>query len=215
MKRFLAASCLSLATMVGSASAANVLSLDLGLTDVVLDANYNPSPGTGGLGAGSVVQVASGGGLGLRLNDIADITFTYIGKEAGNTNILFSGVEIFSTLTASGGAAFPVIPGVSAGFLPFNFTSNGTLVATNGGPFSLNSSIAFKVITDTLDYVKVLVLLNDPGSDTDYDDMVIQIEAQAEKRDIPQTPIPGGVVLLMSGLAGLGYMGRSRRAKKA
>ncbi len=222
MKKLLAASCLSLAFMAGAASAANILSI---VTDntATLDANYNPVPGTGGIGAGTFLGndvsgaggVATAAGSGLVLNANADIKFTYIGKEAGNTNILLDGAQIFSTMGAAGGDFFTManVAG-SGGFLPFTFKSDGTLVATNGGAYT-NASIAFKVLTDTLTYVKVLVLLNDPGADTDYDDMVIQIEASTPKSDVTETPIPGGVMLLMSGLAGLGYMGRSRRTKKA
>ncbi len=217
MKTVIAGSFLALALMAGAASAANVLSV-VGNSTANLGGDFNPTPGTGGLLPGDLVDVASNTNFGLKLNDMADITFTYLGKEAGNLNILFGTSEIFSTGIAAVNAAL-TLTGVTAdagGFLPFSFTSEGALVATNGGPYASNSSIAFKVLDDTQDYVKVLVMLNDPGADTDYDDLVLQIEARANKDGDPiDTPIPGGVVLLMSGLAGLGYMGRTRRSKKA
>jgi hypothetical protein len=183
-----------------------------------LDAGYNPLPGTGGLSSGTPLLVSNAAGSGLRLNDISDITFTYIGKEAGNTNVLIGNADIFRTAATgsgpatSGGAVFTMTE-VAEGFLPMNFTSNGALVATNGGTYS-NASIAFASVTNDLNFASMYVLLNDPGSDTDYDDLVFRLDIKAHKEDPTQTPIPGGIMLLMSGLAGLGYMGRARLSKK-
>ncbi len=219
MKTVIAASCLALALAAGTASAANVLTVVGNDIGVPLTASYDPAPLTGieGLPAPVLVDVARSTGFGLKLNDMADITFTYLGKEAGNLNVLFGTSQIFSTGAGEVNSAL-TLTGVTAdanGFLPFSFTSAGATVATNGGPYSGNSAIAFKVLQDGIDYVKVLVMLDDPGADSDYDDMVLQIEARADKDgNIATTPLPGGVMLLLSGLAGLGYMGRARRGKK-
>jgi hypothetical protein len=222
MKTVFAVSCLALGMMAGAASAANVLTI-VENTTAVLGDNFDPTPGTGGLVATNTVLVVNGGvdnlgGFGLKLTDTADVTFTYLGKEAGNTNVFFGTSQIFSTGAGEANTAVTLldVTANATGFLPFSFTSNGETVATNGVVFANASSIAFKFLEESPDFVKVLVLLNDPGADTDYDDMVLQIEARASKGDDPLgTPIPGGVVLLMSGLAGLGYMGRMRRTKKA
>ncbi len=219
MKKVFAASGIALALMAGAATAANVMTI-VGNSSALIGSNYDPAPSGGGLATdGTVsVDVASSVGFGLKLNDEADVTFTYLGKEAGNLNLLFAGSKLFSTETGALNETFTLL-GVTAnatGFLPFSFTSAGATVADNGISYASNSSIAFKVLQDDPDIARVLVMLNDPGADTDYDDMVLEILIDADKNgNIPTTPIPGGVVLLMSGLAGLGYMGRLRRTKKA
>jgi hypothetical protein len=219
MKTVFAASCVAVALMANAASAANVLEV-VANTTAVLNGQFDPLPGTGGLAPGDVVDVANLSTYGLKLFEDAEVTFTYLGSEAGNLNILLGTAQIFSSATGALNSAQTLSMSADAGgFLPFSFTSAGAPVATNGGAYAANTSLAFKILdrisNDTLDYVKVLVLLNDPGSgDADYDDMVLQIEATARKGDVVATPIPGGVMLLMSGLAGLGYMGRARRSKK-
>jgi hypothetical protein len=220
MKTIFAAASVAVALMANSASAANVLEI-VANSSAVLNADFS-LPGAGGLAVGDPIQVANVTGYGLKLNENANVTFTYLGSEAGNLNILIGSSQIFSSATgASNVVQTLAMTADAAGFLPISFTSAGAPVATNGAGYESNTSLAFKIINDitdnTLDYVKVLVLLNDPGSgDADYDDMVLQIEARVDKGADPlDTPIPGGVVLLMSGLAGLGYMGRARRTKKS
>jgi hypothetical protein len=174
---------------------------------------YNPFPDTPlYAGIGDEVFTASAG-FGLKLTGDAAVTFTYLGSEAGIENLLVDGVRQFSSSSSVGGETFTdEIVGLG-GFLNFSFRHAGQSII-NGGAMPSNASIAFKVLTDTLDLVRVVAFLNDPGAgDADFDDMVILIEAKApSKTDVP---LPSGILLLMSGLAGLGYMGRARIAKKS
>ncbi len=217
MKKLLAASCLSLALLAGGASAANILTVVGNGTDT-LDANYNPTPATTGVaGVGDTVTTASASGFGLLLDDVADVTFTYLGKEAGFSNMFVDGDNVFTTgLTAAGSKFTTVsISPDAGGFLPISFKSGGVFDVVNGAGAISGASIAFKMISESLNTATYAIFLNDHGSDTDYDDMVILVEATRVTKDPGDVPLPGGVILLMSGLAGLGYMGRSRKGKKA
>jgi hypothetical protein len=213
MKKLLTASLLALGVMSGTASAA--LLEVVGGSAVTLDGDYDPNPATPGAASGDTVLNTFGLGNGLKLSAASSVTFTYLGKEAGFNNFFFQGVDLFNTGSSSTGASqtLNVTPG-AGGFLPFKFRSDGSIDFVNGSVTSAFGSIAFKIIGDASDdTMTVLALLNDHfEGDADYDDMVIKIVATRLKDDgTNEIPLPGGVVLLMSGLAGLGFMGRARK----
>jgi hypothetical protein len=217
MKKVVTAAVLALGLMAGASNAATLLNV-AGGSNIVLPVGgpgggYNPTPTTAPLAsAGDVVVNTSGLGNGLKLDGPANIIFTFLGKEALYTNILFEGVALFNNTVAAGTSV--VLNNVTPdgnGFLPFKFISNGTQDVVNGNVSGTYASIAFKQISASLNAAVFLIFLNDHApSDADYDDMVVKVQAVRRFDNTPDIPIPAGLVLLTSGLAGLGYMGRSR-----
>jgi hypothetical protein len=142
---------------------------------------------------------------------------TYLGEEASFNNffnLVVGDVNLFTNKSAYGDTSGPIVLMPDAnGFLPFKFVSNGLNDVVNGaitGAGAL-STIAFKLLSATLNDAVFLALFNDAGGpDADYDDMVIRIEAHRLGGNTPEVPLPAGLVLLLSGLAGVGFLGCSR-----
>jgi hypothetical protein len=214
MKRFLFATLLASTLMAGSASAATILNLTTGTADT-LDASYDPNNAATGAAIGDAVLVADSLGEGLKLDGAATLIFTFLGKEASFNNLfnLVAGNQnLFSNFSAIGATSGPIAMTPDAnGFLGFKFVSNGTTDVTNGlvtGAGAL-STIAFKLLSASTNTAVFLALFNDAGGpDADYDDMVIRIEAIRAGEATP-VPVPAGLLLLLSGLTGLGFLSRS------
>lgn len=158
------------------------------------------------------------GGLYVSPNDV-NITFEYIGKEAGYLNqsrFVVGNVLMFDTTQTpiqTTGALHYVL-GSNPGAVPFLFqtVTGGNLDATNGGAVDSPLRIAFAKLSDTVWYA----LFDDGGGgqDHDYDDMVLRITASDTQREIDPTPLPGAIWLLGTVLAG-GFGARRWRKRKA
>lgn len=139
-----------------------------------------------------------------------NVKFTYLGFEAGNTN--FSATTaggLFSNTTSTVGdmASFGA---VLDGLVDFSFGTSAPGFAVgeifnNGGaaPASPSFSIGYHKISDT----SYLVFFDDIArGDRDFDDIALRI-------DIEPVPVPAGILLMGTALAGFGVM-RRRQSKK-
>ena len=179
----------------------------VGGTADVLPGNFNPAPGSGGAAPGDPIVTFSAGvdggsiGGGLSLSAPSTVRFTFLGKEAGATNNLVelsSGGALFlNSDTSSAGDFIDVAD--DGGFVDFLFNTDnlgGLDSIWNGGiADDTRLSLAFKLVSAT----EAIAFLGDGAGDNDYDDMVIRIQA---------IPLPASLLLLLSGVAGLGYLRR-------
>jgi hypothetical protein len=206
--KFLGLICAGLMLIAGSAQAA-VLSLDpTNSTGGNLAGNFDSAASGGLVSSGQAITIYSGpviaGGVGgLQLDSSADLNVEYLGKEAGFTNIFHLGGDLFDTSVTVPPVTQTVL-GVASGIIPFLFQSSGGggLSAENGGPIPAGLEIAFANLGDG----SFLALFNDPGSDVDYDDMVVRIS-------VSQVPLPAAAWLLISAILGLVSFSRVRRGQ--
>lgn len=174
-----------------------------GGTNSAVGADFNPNWAAGFSAAGfdlTHMQLGSS----LSLDTLANVTYTYVGKEASYTNL-------FQSFVTSYGADGQQITGsfanlgtsisfnnIGAGSLNYGFISNGL-----GSLFS-NGSGATGVALSS-DKKSALIFFNDNWTgDRDYDDMIIKVSVLA-------VPEPENYALL---LAGLGVMGTIVRRRK-
>jgi len=154
---------------------------------------------------------------GLFIAADANVTYTFLGKEAGFINWSFSDLtgtnETFSTDTASIGdnetVPYSSTIANTPDLLPFSFASNqGTpsllddLLAANGD-ITNPLYMAFYEISAQM----VIAFFGDGTGDRDFDDMVILITTNGQTTAVP---LPAPLLLLLSGLFGLGFLGRFR-----
>jgi len=145
-----------------------------------------------------IFNSATVGAFGLSLSDAANLTFTYLGKDASFTNTFTTTGGAFST-----GAANPSFSDdYLAGFVDFVLGSSGGGTATNNGAISSPLQFAIAALSDT----SVIVLFDDGGQGTDFDDMAIRV-------DVSQVPLPPAVWLLLSAILGLVSFTRIRRGE--
>lgn len=142
----------------------------------------------------------------------AQITYTYLGSEAGNSNYSADvGGVVFQNRgwdIAQPGDTAVSYQG-SEGLLNFAF---GTSSPASAVGIFMNNHLANPASSDyAIGYIQIdadsfYVLFDDIASgDRDFDDMVLRI-------DVASVPLPAGGLLLLSGLAGAAAL---RRRKKA
>lgn len=165
-----------------------------------------------------------------------DITFTYFGKEAGFTNLALAingGTHaLFNNTTSQIGdtATLTFLNTNSSGpfFIPFVFqtnrgtsgTSDDMQIANDGGVTKVvsgdpvnNLELGFlqqlngDLFTNSIGVVEgsTIAFFGDGTGDSDLDDMVIGIGITSV------VPLPAPVLLLVSALAGLGFVSRMKR----
>ncbi len=143
-------------------------------------------------------------GATLHLNGTANLTYTFVGKEAGYTNV-------FKSFYSGYGGAFQQIEGATGNLgqsisftnvvnsaLHFGFLSNGV-----GSLFkNTNENVA---VTLSSDKKSALIFFNDAcACDKDYDDMVVRVS-------ISPVPEPETFGMLLAGLGLMGAVVRRRR----
>jgi PEP-CTERM motif len=135
----------------------------------------------------------------------AEVTYTYLGKEAGFLNGFFN----------SGGST-PIILDTDAvgtsstqwdvsGPLSFSFNTFGSTTVSNGGAGS--SEPTFAIFSGLGTAYKYILGYSDGGAngDNDYDDMVFGVNAAI--------PEPQTFALLLAGLSAVGFVARRRRPR--
>lgn len=230
----------------GTAHAASLSLLCGGSTncsgqDMTLPANFNPagwsSPegihgGSGNTGTHVTLftNSTSNSTSGLFVNPgSVDVTFTYLGFEAGDTDIADASFTLGQNLlftnqtspiaTPSDQHSVTVTYTLGAGqfLLPFLFSDSSVgVTAYNGGPMQTGSgnyvtSVAYYLANTTTVYA----FFDDGGAgpDSDYDDMVVKIEVSPSSN--VATPLPAALPLFASGLGAIGLAGWRRKRKAA
>jgi hypothetical protein len=128
----------------------------------------------------------------LSFNATQNYIATYLGKEAGNTNwfLTTDNGTIFSTDGSSSIGDTSIISGADISTLAFG-----------GSGTTLGGGIIFSFISGN---VLTLGFNDGGGSDSDYDDIVVSLQA---------VPIPAAAFMFAPAL--LGFMGLRRKAKNA
>lgn len=148
-----------------------------------------------GLNSGSSIYVFDSGDsspFGLGVSAPANLTFTYLGSEAGFTNAFTTGAGTFSN---DGSNAFgdSFSGDYPAGLIDFVFSTSGTTdSATNDGDITPPLQFALAMLSDT----SFIVLFDDGGPGIDFDDLAVRV-------DVSQVPLPAAVWLFLSAILGL------------
>ncbi|MGE0623471.1 MAG: PEP-CTERM sorting domain-containing protein [Pseudomonadales bacterium] len=158
-----------------------------------------------------VGQVSGTLGGNLYLTGPASLTYTYLGKEAGWTNLFLAlgdtSFGLMDTRTSSVGDSFSVTQS-APGLINFSFLvlNTGRFVANGANGLSpLVPNFFTQVIGDSI----VRLMLDDGGAgpDNDLDDLVVELRATATS-----VPEPGTLALLSGGLLALLGIRRRRLA---
>ena len=211
--------------LVATAASAATLSLaGTGYATVALTGTFDLDGGAAynALDAASVARdgtsvsvltgAAKNASNGLRVSGPARVTYTYLGSEAGFTNIalLLPTTELFRNHGSSSVGDTKTTTVSAAGLLNFLFrTVSGSPgeIANNGSASPNTASIAIAYSALFNGGKSAIVLFDDTGAgpDRDYDDLGLRI-------DVAAVPVPAAGLMLAGALAGLGALRRRRSA---
>jgi hypothetical protein len=158
-----------------------------------------------GLTNGTKIFREKNAGDGLYLSGPAKITLTYLGKEAGHTNVfrMPSTTDIFKTNTNAVGAQ-TTLTSVAGGLLNFSFFDLIACLGIKNGQGSWDHLNSIGVFMESAK--SALVMFNDLGNDKDYDDMVVRVQ-------VSPVPVPAALPLFATALGGLGWFARRRKSQ--
>jgi hypothetical protein len=155
----------------------------------------------------------------------ADLTFTYLGSEAGyNNEFWFGGVKLFETggnqnCFTLGCQATTIISDVASGLLDFYFTSPEGVAANGSNPddglgnvdVGPNFFVSFDNGEHSTGGTSLVLWFDDNGANNDdnHDDMAIRISIA---NGVAEVPVPAAGFLLIGALGGLAALRRRKTA---
>lgn len=199
---------LTVAAVLAS-SAASAYAVDLVITNQILPL---VTPPTGTFSVHIDGFSATNGTIGtLEINGPGIVTYTYLGREAGNTNNFFNTGGTVSTILGSmpvGTSSTQNYAGASVLSFSFNTTAPAGNVTTVTNGSAAAASPTFAIFAGTGTAYKYILGFDDkvPGTaDRDFDDFVIGVTA---------VPEPEAYGLALAGMGVVAFAMRRRKADR-
>lgn len=217
MKKLIAG--LTLGAVTAAASAASLTVNQTGTAQV--SPVFSPTPLTEVITnlSGATYQLGT-----LQASGVGNVSYTYLGSEAGYTNYFTDGSGFFHNKTSSAGGTQTAVgttltQSINASTpanLDFSFATVlpagqavqlSNLSGTTSAPAATYAIFSGASIATTLGKFQYILGFNDLGSgnDRDFDDLLVGV-------NISPIPEPETYALLLAGLGMMGFMARRRRA---
>lgn len=188
--------------MLKNVIAATVVALSVALPAAAASVDVNAIPSNSAIGQHIYVQ------------STGNVTLTFLGADAGNTNLAYfvkgsADQLVFGNSFSVANASTYSLGDFAAGTeLVFSLTSVSSSSALQ---FQTGTSYAKAGETATYGFVVAFEdTLFDQGSDRDYNDMVFGVSNAGNS--VPAVPVPAALPLLASAFGGLAMLRRRKRA---